>query len=130
MLSIRELHAAIADHAAIRRCRRLQPAGGVGDKLLPPTCPNKNPACTRGPEPPLPSRNRESLLDNARPHPRRHFGAARIGHSPHSVAALQQRPTHVASQEAAGAGHRHPARLTPAEGLQRHSRWHDPEVLD
>ena len=34
-----QLQAAIADHAAIRRCRRLQPAGGVGDKLFPPTYP-------------------------------------------------------------------------------------------
>jgi CRISPR-associated protein Csb1 len=39
VLSIPELSAAIADHAAIRRCRRLQPAGGVGDKLFPPTYP-------------------------------------------------------------------------------------------
>ena len=39
MLSIPELSAAIAAHAAIRRCRRLQPAGGVGDKLFPPTYP-------------------------------------------------------------------------------------------
>ena len=39
MLSIRELSAAISDHAAIRRCRRLQPAGGAGDKLFPPTYP-------------------------------------------------------------------------------------------
>lgn len=38
-LSIPELSAAIADHAAIRRCRRLQPAGGAGDKLFPPTYP-------------------------------------------------------------------------------------------
>ena len=41
MLSIPELSAAIADHAAIRRCRHLQPAGGVGDKLLPPTYPSE-----------------------------------------------------------------------------------------
>ena len=33
------LKAAIAEHAALRRCRRLQPAGGVGDKLFPPTYP-------------------------------------------------------------------------------------------
>ena len=39
MLSIQELSTAIDDHAAIRRCRRLQPAGGVGDKLFPPTYP-------------------------------------------------------------------------------------------
>ena len=33
------LSTAIAEHAAIRRCQRLQPAGGVGDKLFPPTYP-------------------------------------------------------------------------------------------
>ena len=33
------LKAAIDEHAALRRCRRLQPAGGVGDKLFPPTYP-------------------------------------------------------------------------------------------
>ena len=33
------LRTAIAEHAAIRRCRRLQPAGGEGDKLFPPTYP-------------------------------------------------------------------------------------------
>ena len=30
---------AIGEHAAIRRIRRMQPAGGVGDKLFPPTYP-------------------------------------------------------------------------------------------
>ena len=30
---------AIANHAALRRVRRLQPAGGAGDKLFPPTYP-------------------------------------------------------------------------------------------
>ena len=39
MLSLPTLRAAIAEHAAIRRVRRLQPAGGVGDKLFPPTYP-------------------------------------------------------------------------------------------
>ena len=39
MLSIPELGAAIGEHAAIRRIRRMQPAGGVGDKLFPPTYP-------------------------------------------------------------------------------------------
>ena len=39
MLSIPELGAAIDEHAAIRRIRRMQPAGGVGDKLFPPTYP-------------------------------------------------------------------------------------------
>ena len=33
------LKTAITEHAAIRRCRRLQPAGGAGDKLFPPTYP-------------------------------------------------------------------------------------------
>ena len=41
MLSIPELGAAIDEHAAIRRIRRMQPAGGVGDKLFPPTYPPK-----------------------------------------------------------------------------------------
>ena len=42
MLSIPELGAAMrgsGEHAAIRRIRRMQPAGGVGDKLFPPTYP-------------------------------------------------------------------------------------------
>ena len=39
MLSIPELGAAIDEHAAIRRIRRMQPAGGIGDKLFPPTYP-------------------------------------------------------------------------------------------
>ena len=39
MLSIQKLSTAINDDAAIRRCRRLQPAGEVGDKLVPPTYP-------------------------------------------------------------------------------------------
>lgn len=30
---------AIANHAALRRVQRLQPVGGVGDKLFPPTYP-------------------------------------------------------------------------------------------
>lgn len=30
---------AIAEHAAFRRLQRLQPVGGVGDKLFPPTYP-------------------------------------------------------------------------------------------
>ena len=33
------LRTAITEHAAIRRCRRLQPAGGEGDKIFPPTYP-------------------------------------------------------------------------------------------
>ena len=41
MLTIPALRAAIAEHAAIRRVRRLQPAGGVGDKLFPPTYPGE-----------------------------------------------------------------------------------------
>ena len=39
MISLSALGAAIAEHAAIRRVRRLQPAGGAGDKLFPPTYP-------------------------------------------------------------------------------------------
>ena len=39
MFSLSALRAALAEHAAIRRCRRLQPAGGAGDKLFPPTYP-------------------------------------------------------------------------------------------
>ena len=39
MLSLSTLRTAQAEHAAIRRVCRLQPAGGVGDKLFPPTYP-------------------------------------------------------------------------------------------
>ena len=39
MISLSALRTAIAEHAAIRRIRRLQPAGGPGDKLFPPTYP-------------------------------------------------------------------------------------------
>ena len=39
MLSVSALRTATAEHAAIRRVSRLQPAGGVGDKLFPPTYP-------------------------------------------------------------------------------------------
>lgn len=35
------LNDAVAQHAAIRRVRRLQPAGGAGDKLFPPTYPQE-----------------------------------------------------------------------------------------
>ena len=38
-LNVSSLIEAMADHAAFRRVRRLQPAGGVGDKLFPPTYP-------------------------------------------------------------------------------------------
>ncbi len=38
-LTVASLIDAIADHAAFRRVRRLQPVGGVGDKLFPPTYP-------------------------------------------------------------------------------------------
>ena len=41
MLSIPALRAATTEHAALRRVRRLQPAGGVGDKLFPPTYPGE-----------------------------------------------------------------------------------------
>lgn len=39
MLTVTSLIDAVADHAAFRRIRRLQPVGGVGDKLFPPTYP-------------------------------------------------------------------------------------------
>lgn len=39
MRSISILNDAISSHAAIRRIRRMQPAGGVGDKIFPPTYP-------------------------------------------------------------------------------------------
>ena len=39
MISISELREAISEHAAVRRLRRLQPAGGEGDKIFPPTYP-------------------------------------------------------------------------------------------
>ena len=38
-LTVTSLIDAVADHAAFRRVRRLQPVGGVGDKLFPPTYP-------------------------------------------------------------------------------------------
>ena len=41
MISISILNDAISSHAAIRRIRRLQPAGGVGDKIFPPTYPGE-----------------------------------------------------------------------------------------
>ena len=41
MRSISTLHDAISSHAAIRRIRRLQPAGGAGDKIFPPTYPGE-----------------------------------------------------------------------------------------
>lgn len=41
MISISALRDAISQHAAIRRIRRLQPAGGLGDKLFPPTYPGE-----------------------------------------------------------------------------------------
>ena len=41
MISISALKDAISEHAAIRRIRRLQPAGGAGDKLFPPTYPGE-----------------------------------------------------------------------------------------
>ena len=40
-LSIDELAQAVANDAAIRRVRRLQPAGGPGDKIFPPTYPGE-----------------------------------------------------------------------------------------
>ena len=41
MSSISMLNDAISSHAAIRRIRRLQPAGGAGDKIFPPTYPGE-----------------------------------------------------------------------------------------
>jgi len=41
MISISALKDAISEHAAIRRIRRLQPAGGLGDKIFPPTYPGE-----------------------------------------------------------------------------------------
>lgn len=41
MISISTLDDAISDDAAIRRLRRLQPSGGAGDKLFPPTYPGE-----------------------------------------------------------------------------------------
>lgn len=41
MSSISILNDAISSHAAIRRIRRLQPVGGVGDKVFPPTYPGE-----------------------------------------------------------------------------------------
>lgn len=41
MLTVASLIDAVANHAAIRRVRRLQPVGGVGDKLFPPTYPGE-----------------------------------------------------------------------------------------
>ena len=38
-LTVNSLIDAVADHAAFRRVRRLQPVGGTGDKLFPPTYP-------------------------------------------------------------------------------------------
>lgn len=39
MLSLEKLQSAVANCAAIRRVRKLQPAGGPGDKIFPPTYP-------------------------------------------------------------------------------------------
>src|SRR3954470_10371847 len=41
MLSIERLMAAVQEDAAIRRIRRMQPVGGRGDKLFPPTYPGE-----------------------------------------------------------------------------------------
>lgn len=42
---------AVANHAALRRIRRLQPVGGVGDKLFPPTYPGASPGARKGAPP-------------------------------------------------------------------------------
>ena len=41
MIPVSALREAIGEHAAIRRLRRLQPAGGEGDKIFPPTYPGE-----------------------------------------------------------------------------------------
>jgi CRISPR-associated protein Csb1 len=41
MLGYEALQEAVGIHSAIRRRRRLQPAGGVGDKIFPPTYPGE-----------------------------------------------------------------------------------------
>lgn len=41
MLTLQQLNDAIANAAAFRRRRRLQPAGGAGDKIFPPTYPGE-----------------------------------------------------------------------------------------
>lgn len=38
-VSVSDLHEAVASEAAVRRIARLQPAGGAGDKIFPPTYP-------------------------------------------------------------------------------------------
>lgn len=38
-LTVSSLHDAVARHAAVRRISRLQPVGGAGDKIFPPTYP-------------------------------------------------------------------------------------------
>ena len=38
-MSLSDLKDAISNHAALRRVQRLQPVGGVGDKIFPPTYP-------------------------------------------------------------------------------------------
>jgi CRISPR-associated protein Csb1 len=41
MLNLEKLNEAVDNAAAFRRCRKLQPAGGAGDKIFPPTYPGK-----------------------------------------------------------------------------------------
>lgn len=41
MLGYEVLQEVVGTHSAIRRRRRLQPAGGVGDKIFPPTYPGE-----------------------------------------------------------------------------------------
>jgi CRISPR-associated protein Csb1 len=40
-LDLKSLRSAVAEHAAFRRRQRLQPVGGVGDKIFPPTYPGE-----------------------------------------------------------------------------------------
>jgi hypothetical protein len=41
MLTVERLHVAVGNDAAIRRIQRLQPVGGPGDKIFPPTYPGE-----------------------------------------------------------------------------------------
>ncbi|RMF40104.1 MAG: type I-U CRISPR-associated protein Cas7 [Alphaproteobacteria bacterium] len=43
-MNLEQLHQAVAEDAALRRRQRLQPAGGQGDKIFPPTYPGEGPS--------------------------------------------------------------------------------------
>ncbi|MBF6571542.1 MAG: type I-U CRISPR-associated protein Cas7 [Candidatus Binataceae bacterium] len=49
VMTLEKLHSAVANAAAIRRVRRLQPAGGTGDKIFPPTYPGDRGGRNAGP---------------------------------------------------------------------------------